>query len=145
MIAEIFETASEIPTDVPVICVDLDGTLIQYDTWKGADHFGEPLPGSQKFLEDLQSIGHVVIYTTRTNAAVADEDPNVLADKIRLFLDNNELPYNDVYAGEGKPLAAVYIDDRSVECKPQEGDSEGEYELVVNQVKQEIDKQHGED
>ena len=142
MINEIYEAVSEIPTDAPVICVDLDGTLIAYDEWKGVTEFGDPLPGAKEFLEALQEIGHVVIYTTRTNARVQEEmTEEELVRLVADFLDRNDLPYNDIYSGEGKPLAAVYIDDRSVECTPQNGDAESEYNQVLSSVKQQIETQ----
>ncbi|RIZ69030.1 MAG: hypothetical protein D0530_10925, partial [Methylococcales bacterium] len=47
------------------LCVDLDGTLIKYDGWRGEHHFGDPIPGAVEFTKKLALIGEVVIYTAR--------------------------------------------------------------------------------
>ena len=60
------------------IGVDLDGTLAQYDGWKGAEHIGEPIPLMVQRVKDWLGAGHEVrIFTARvshdgTESRVAD-------------------------------------------------------------------------
>ncbi len=50
------------------IGVDLDGTLAQYDGWKGIEHIGEPVPLMLGFIKDLIAKGNIVkIFTARFN------------------------------------------------------------------------------
>ena len=46
--------------------IDLDGTLLEYDGWKGEYHFGEPLPGAIEWVKAAVEAGHTVtIFTSR--------------------------------------------------------------------------------
>ena len=60
------------------IGVDLDGTLAQYDGWKGTEHIGEPIPLMVQRVKDWLEAGHEVrIFTARvshdgTEGRVAD-------------------------------------------------------------------------
>lgn len=101
--------------------MDLDGTIATYDGWKGVEHIGDPRPGAGEFLATLREQFRVVIYTTRTNPApgLADDgrDGRTAADLVAIvtaWLHRHALPFDAVYAGPGKPLAEVYIDDRAV-------------------------------
>lgn len=130
------------------VCVDLDGVLARYDGWKGVDHFGLPLPGAQEFTRRLSQFARVVIFTTRANAdpfvaGVVRPDgevephhgatPDGLVGKIEAWLDLHGFHYDEVYAGQGKPLASAYIDDRAVSCEPQEVD--GAYVMAEARAK----------
>jgi len=105
------------------VCVDLDGVLAQYDGWKGVEHIGDPIPGAVQFTKKLQEVARVVIFTTRTNADPAIQERNesveMLTQRVRLWLDAHGFAYDEIYVGQGKPLAAAYVDDRAVECQPQ--------------------------
>lgn len=100
------------------VCVDLDGVLATYDGWKGVNHFGEPRPGAGEFLRQLRRVAHVVIFTTRAKADFDDRPPGAtpesMAAGVRSWLDRNGLEYDEVYSGQGKPMAAAYLDDRAV-------------------------------
>ena len=49
-----------------IIAVDLDGTLAQYDGWKGDDVIGDPIPAMVSRLKEEESEGAtIVIFTTR--------------------------------------------------------------------------------
>ncbi len=106
------------------VCVDLDGVLAFYDGWKGADVFGDPIPGAVEFIADLNRFAEVVIFTTRCNLSVGGrergETVQSLQARVKGWLDKHGFKYRDVYVGQGKPLAAAYVDDRSVVCRPQE-------------------------
>lgn len=53
--------------------VDLDGTLAQYDGWKGIKHIGEPVPAMLKKVMQLLADGvEVRIVTARVGGAYPD-------------------------------------------------------------------------
>ncbi len=103
----------------PTAAVDVDGTLATYHGWEGNEHFGKPRPGAKKFLEELAATHRILVFTTRTKA----DDPNLqrggasaddLADLVGNWFDEHDLPYDEIYTGQGKPAADVYLDDRAV-------------------------------
>ncbi len=123
------------------VCVDLDGVLAQYDEWKGVEKFGPVIPGARFFLEALRRVGFkIVIHTTRCSPDVnpQKEEGNFppepdwlpggrmafwttyLVDLVRQWLNDNDLPFDEIWSGRGKPLADIYIDDRAVACRPQD-------------------------
>lgn len=106
------------------VCVDLDGVLARYEGWKGEDHFGEPLPGAVEFTRRLAEYARVVVFTTRCKADLggrpAGATPEDLAATVRAWLDRHGFACDEVYTGQGKPIAAAYVDDRAVACVPQE-------------------------
>jgi hypothetical protein len=103
------------------VCIDVDGVLAQYDGWKGVDHFGDPIPGARAFLAVLREEFDVVIFTTRTNPEMSKpESAELLRNRVRDWLDANDLPYDDIWIGRGKPICSAIIDDRAVSCRPQD-------------------------
>ena len=109
----------------PRICVDLDGVLAKYDGWKGPDQIGPPLPGAREFAESLAKLADIVIFTSRCSldnggeSATTTLSPGALRIRVVEWLEENEIPFTDVYIGQGKPRAAAFIDDRAVPCRPQ--------------------------
>ena len=105
------ESVGESPAHQPTVCVDLDGTLLSYDNWKGEEVFGDPLPGAVDAMQQFRESGwKIIIFTTRANR-----------DLIAKALDKRGIVYDHInenpdQPGEnsGKPLADVYIDDRAV-------------------------------
>lgn len=54
------------------IAVDLDGTLAEYDKWRGIDHIGEPVPLMAARVHQWLKEGiHVVIFTARASTPEA--------------------------------------------------------------------------
>ena len=111
------------------VCVDLDATLAHYEGWRGEDHIGPPRPGARDFMAALRARGlRAVVFTTRVKADVPDrppgETPDTLAVRVVAWLDANGIPHDGVYTGQGKPMAAAYVDDRAVAVpsNPGEGD-----------------------
>ncbi len=101
----------------PIVCVDLDGVLNQYDGWKGAEFFHPPRPGAREFLERLNALGfRVVVFTVRWG-------PHV-----REWLDRHALSELVDEVTDKKPPAHVYIDDRAI-C------FNGDYDSVLNEVR----------
>ena len=112
------------------ICVDLDGTILQYSGWKGVDHFENPFPGAKEFLTELNKFAEIIIFTCRCNPEInKPEKTNLLRNRVADYLDKHELPYDDIWIKEGKPIAHAYIDDRAVICK------DGNYDGVIANVK----------
>lgn len=120
--------------DRPTVAVDLDGTLAEYDGWRGVEHFGEPFEGAKDFLTVLSSVAYVVVYTTRVNPEINDGGSSPELDEcerrgdgllrrtlvgyVELWLKKHGLPYDEVYSGPGKPMAKAYVDDRAVRLQP---------------------------
>lgn len=51
------------------IGVDLDGTLAQYDCWRGVEHVGLPVPIMVRRVKEWIAHGHIVkIFTARASA-----------------------------------------------------------------------------
>ena len=98
----------------PIIAVDLDGTILEYDGWKGEDHFGDPRVGARKALKELQRRGYlVVIHTCRGNTQAVKD-----------VLHEHDLPYDYVNFNPHQPpgtsdkiQADIYIDDRAVNAR----------------------------
>lgn len=87
----------------PVVCVDLDGVLNDFDGWRGADYFHPPRPGARDFLASLCARGYrVVVFTVRW------------APHVEAWLKERNL---FEYVSEvtcTKPAAHVYVDDRAI-------------------------------
>jgi len=58
------------------IGVDLDGTLAFYDTWRGTEHIGAPIPAMVERVKLWLHMGKTVKIVT---ARVADGDPKAIA------------------------------------------------------------------
>lgn len=118
----------EIEDNRNTVAIDLDGVLAQYDGWKGVDVIGDPIPGAKEFVAEISKFARVLIYTTR--CAIGDQlerdkkyPIDQLVNKVVEWLVNHDIPFDEVYAGQGKPLAAAYVDDRAVRCDPQNTDN----------------------
>ncbi len=106
----------------PTVAVDLDGVLAKYDGWKGVDHIGDPIYGAVEFTKRLSKWAHVTIFTTRLNCEVNKVPPHSIDDlyyKVLDWLKKHAFSFDEIYLGQGKPLAVAYIDDRAVPCTPQ--------------------------
>lgn len=104
------------------VCVDLDGVLAKYDSWQGLEKIGDPILGSVEFTKSLARFARVLIYTTRCKADMADrqgQSTDMLAAMVEAWLTKHGYWYDEVYVGQGKPIASAYVDDRSVPCEPQ--------------------------
>lgn len=50
------------------ICIDIDGTLVHYEEWKGEEHFGGIIEGAVSATHKLHKNGwYIIIYSTRAN------------------------------------------------------------------------------
>lgn len=106
------------------VCVDMDGVLADYSKgWQGIDHIGDPIPGAVEFTRRLSEFADVLIWTTRCNPEIggrSGEGANLLASRVRAWLDHHGFTYADVWTGPVKPIAAAFVDDRAIRCRPQD-------------------------
>ena len=117
------------------VCVDLDGTLLYYTNWKGMDgRLGKPRPGARQFLINIGQFARVVIFTARL--AEANRMPGTYG-QIALWLQNNNLPYNEIYMGQGKPMAEAFVDDRAISIP--KNPVESDFDKVLVKVKRFIE------
>ena len=110
------------------LAVDLDGTILEYDGWRGHNHFGKPLPGAREALQKLKEQGFVIIiWTTRQNR-----------DKIAEYLKEHGIPFDYINENPHGPpdcsnkiYADYYIDDRAIEFR-------GNWQEVLSKIKEKI-------
>lgn len=116
------------------ICVDLDGVLAKYEQWEGVENIGDPIPGAVEFTQKLAKFAKVVIHSSRCNLnANLGYTTQRLVEIVRTWLDKHGFAYDEIYAGVGKPLAAAYVDDRAVGCRPEKYQGEFEWSLHLCQ------------
>jgi len=125
------------------VAVDVDGVLAEYTTWQGWRHIGEPIDGATYFMQWLREQGmYIIIHTTRmapyiNPTATQDEVKQLLAD----WLNKNDMPFDEIWTGEGKPYAEFYVDDRAVVCRPQYSDRpEDAFSAAIVVIKMRIAK-----
>ena len=110
----------------PRVCIDLDGVLAEYSGWRGLGEIGAPLEGAREFVKSVAKIADVIIFTSRCSLDPGNDAGNIVASAEELrenvveWLREHDLPFADVYIGQGKPKAAAFIDDRAIVCRPQE-------------------------
>ena len=119
------KTAAQSKKRKPRVCLDLDGVLPQ------VQRLGRPRPDrpphsrcSRFRVVACRDGGHRYLYFSlfarrRWRRAATRLSPRQLRIKIIEWLEKYKFPYSDVYAGQGKPRASVFIDDRAVYCSPQ--------------------------
>ncbi len=91
---------------------DFDGVIAEYRGFKGLEptHVGKPIEAVANAIRILKQHGHkIIIYSTRGE------------EMLRKYCDDNKIPVdyinrNPEKEGEnpGKPVAYVYVDDRTV-------------------------------
>ena len=105
------------------IAVDLDDTILEMDwaRWgaEGMDYFGDPKPGAAEALHKLRAAGYrIIIHTCRTNTELNPAYTiKELREKIATALEERGVPYDEIWTGEGKPIAPFYVDDRAIEFR----------------------------
>lgn len=69
--------------------------------------------GAKEALARIQNAGYkVIIHSARAWAAWPDVWSRV--GEMRDFLEDNEVPYDGIYMGTGKPAAVAYVDDKAM-------------------------------
>lgn len=108
----------------PVVAIDLDGTILEYTTWKGHDHFGAPFPWVKDAIEAMRAAGCSIIVNTARVTFGGDplttpymsmiEHSLSEANRVFKHLKSIDIIVDTVWALPGKPIAQYYLDDRSV-------------------------------
>jgi hypothetical protein len=101
------------------IGVDLDGTLAQYDHWRGIEHIGCPVPAMFARVKAWLQEGRTVkIFTARAYGPAAERDAAIAY--IHMWLDFYGLPKLEVT--NVKDFAMVELwDDRAVQIEANTG------------------------
>jgi capsule biosynthesis phosphatase len=98
------------------ICFDLDNTLVSYPTVAGDYSTVKPINRNVMLLRKLKSDGHeIIIYTARRMKTHNGNIGKVIKDIARITIDTLEklnIEYDELIFG--KPIADIYIDDRSI-------------------------------
>jgi len=115
------------------VCVDLDATLAFYNGWKGVDHIGHLLPGAKEFMDELHKYSEIIIFTCRCHQDIHVGDLDQSKEAIKKWLDENEIPYDEIYSGQGKPIADLYIDDKAFEIGPHA--TRDEFSMAIETIK----------
>ena len=108
------------------IAVDLDGCIAQQVEFHSTYKIGPPFPGAREFLQQLRDEGfRIIIHSARLNTIDGPDftapEPYVFYQArtvILKYLQDHDLPFDEVWAERGKPLAAAYVDDKAVRCAP---------------------------
>ncbi len=99
----------------------MDGTIADYTKgWQGMENIGDPIPGARDFLVELSSFSRITIWTTRGH--VDKRNPQTaeqLRGIIETWLIKWDMPFDDIFVGQGKPHCQAIVDDRAVPCDAQ--------------------------
>ena len=95
---------------LPVLAVDLDGTLLEDDF----PNFGKPIAGMADELKKLRAAGWIIcVWTCRKDS-----------EELRVHLDKHDIPYDHINESPFKPpdnsdkiQADVYLDDKGMSFK----------------------------
>lgn len=103
----------------PVVCVDLDGTILgepDYDTEEpsGQPGLAPPTEGAAVALKTFVDLGwDVIVHTARMSEARSEEQRKHMAEEIGQHLRGYDIPFTGIATGP-KPVADHYIDDKAV-------------------------------
>lgn len=88
------------------LAIDFDGTICEHEF----PRIGEVKLGAVKAIQALDKAGfRIVIHTCRVNPEL-DVDGKRLKET-EAWLKEQEIPYDEIWMGKGKPIASVYIGD----------------------------------
>lgn len=103
------------------IAIDFDGTITQYEGWKGWEHTDPPIEGAIAFIKALSQIDDVVIFSVR---AGYDEGKKAIQE----WVDENGLTdHIKGITAKKLPQFIVMIDDRGIRF-------ENNYREILKQV-----------
>lgn len=109
----------------PTVCLDLDGVLVDRSYARGGEELGDPIDGAVEFTRALAEQADIVIHTARlagrpvaAGDGAAQAEQRRREERIRLWLDRHGFAYKEIALDVGKPIAAAYVDDRGVSCRP---------------------------
>ncbi len=99
--------------------VDLDGTLAQYDHWRGPDHIGDPVPIMMERVKKWLKAGvKIKIFTARASDISSHE-------LIKRWCESHGLPRLEVTNVKDYSMIELW-DDRAVQVEPNTGKRYGQ-------------------
>lgn len=101
----------DLPTRPKVLALDLDGTLLEHETYP---NYGAPIPGMKEEIEALRQAGWKVAIWTCRNKEEYDTILQHLADHGIEVDYINENPH-EAPSTSPKIYADVYLDDRAMQ------------------------------
>ena len=117
-----------------IIAIDFDGTIAQYDGWKGEEHFGEPIVGAVAAMQELKQLGHtLIIHTCRPPSKGMVE-----------YLKAHQIPFDriNVSPADTRPRdiphklpADLYLDDKGMQFR-------GDWPKTLKLIKQYDKRKH---
>lgn len=112
-----------------VLAIDFDGVLHSYSNgWQDGKPYDVPVNGAKEALTELKNEGyHIMIYTTRCNHDLLNEDVDRAQD-VEDYLKKHDIPYDQIYTGNGKPKFTVTVDDRALSFR-------GNWNETLQQIK----------
>lgn len=94
---------------MPLIAVDFDGTIAEYEEFKGWNSVGKPIAGAIDFLKVLKEIGFdIAIYSARAK----DEKGKEAIEK--WVKDNGIEDLIEFVTHEKLPEFLLFVDDRAI-------------------------------
>ena len=101
------------------VAINLDGVLAYYTRWNGVVDIGKPIDGAKEFVDRVAKRYYVLVYTCRTNEKLNKHPLDYLTKLVEDWLTKHDFNYDEVWKGQGKPQAIMYVDDRGWSCTPQ--------------------------
>lgn len=94
------------------VALDFDKTLA-VGTWPHVDYV---VPGAAAAMRYLHRNGHhITVWSCRNNQNFGATDRATQLQRMKDFLDRNQLPYDAIdYGDQGKLLADLYVDDKAL-------------------------------
>jgi len=104
------------------IAIDFDNTICEINEGYYKNGGTELLPigklkkGAKNFLDILRLNKYkIIIHSCRFTPSIwGKEDAQKQAKKVEKFLKEKQVPFDELWVKEGKPLAGFYIDDRAI-------------------------------
>jgi len=95
----------------PIVAVDLDGVIVEFDEWEGVEELGDVKEKARFWMDRFKQLGYyVVVWTTRD----ADE-------AISEYLEEHDITFDSINDHKwmtpdmsNKIYADAYIDDRGI-------------------------------
>ena len=113
---ELIQHSNNLPSIKMRICFDLDNTLVTYPTIPGDYNSVKPIKHMIDLVNKLKENGHtIIIHTARRMQTHSHNIGSVIADIGYITfktLEKFNIKYDEIIFG--KPLADMYIDDRSI-------------------------------
>lgn len=101
------------------VAIDFDGTITTYTGWRGWNVFDKPVDGIREFLQSLVDRGYTItIHTARITVGMSDKQCMDVVEALEAYMQEHDLPFDNVHVGPGKPIAVAYVDDRAVSLRP---------------------------